>query len=109
MKDLIDPYTQLLFGKNAMTIPFNAVIQGDPKNKQVLAIVLIQGDHALKLMYNSKLTHQLIIGDAVIRPHIIVESNHLRGAGVTGIVTSGLSSMEDWINQGNLLLDSSNI
>lgn len=97
-------YIEALFGGSAVSVPFNAVVQADRETKTVMMMVVIKGDDALKLMHGSENTHQLIIGDAVIRPHLVFESNHLEGVGMGGIARSGFDP-EDWLSNGRCLLD----
>jgi hypothetical protein len=100
-----DPYVRAMFGQNAVQIPFNCIVQADPDTKSVAAIVVVRGPEAMRLTFGSKRTHQLILGDAVIRPHAVIESNHCRGYGLTGLATSGFR-MDEWAEKGKIILDS---
>jgi len=64
----------------------------------------VGGTHDPQLRYGSELSHQLIIGEVFVRPHLVVESDHLKGCGLSGLVSSG-TSPEEWVQHGNILVD----
>jgi len=100
-------YTRAMFGVNAVHIPLNLILQ-NPDESTLVAVVQARMKPELlaKLTRGSKMTHQLILGDAVIRPRIVAESNHLCGVGFAGIMTSADGwNMEEWIKKGKILLE----
>lgn len=99
-----DSIIRSMFGANAVAVPFNCIVQ-PMRNQTILAVVAIQGAEAARLTFGSNLTHQLIMGDAVVRPHCVVESNHLQGCGLAGIALSGFADVDAWVRQGNVILD----
>lgn len=101
-----DFMTKAMFGMYAMHVPFNCIIQrasDDPKRPVVTLLGQSAGPEASDLLYGSKATHQLILGDAVIRPHAIIESDAFRGCGLSALATM---CQADWIdNDHKVLLD----
>lgn len=97
-------YQRMLYGDKAFQIPFNCIVQpmgGDA----ILAAVLIRGPEAVRLALGSKTTHQLILGDAVIRPRLAFESDHLRGSGFASIASHGFTP-DDWVANGKVIMGS---
>ncbi len=99
-----DPYTRALFGRNAVQIPFNCILQPNHDDQTVLAVVLIRGPEAMRLTYGSKSPHVLIMGDAVIRPRMVVESSHLVGDGISSIARDGFANLDSWVRNGKVIL-----
>ena len=101
-----DAYTKIMFGEHAFRVPMNFIIQGDTNNPNELAGVF-QGRHpAMKqMLFGSKKCHQLILGDIVIRPHLVVESDAFIGMGINGIYKDGFRDLDKWITQGSTLLN----
>jgi hypothetical protein len=96
-----DLYTRMLFGENAVHVPMNLVVQ-----QQSDGIVLVVGTMkgATALAFGGTQTHQLLLGDAIVRPRLVLESNHLRGMGLSGIVTGGMADWDEWRQHGRVLL-----
>ena len=78
----MDAFTRAMFGVNAIHVPFNGIVQEMGGVYVVLAQVNSQA-----VTFGGKATHQLIMGDAIIRPHLVVESNKFRGHGAAGLLT----------------------
>lgn len=45
------------------------------------------GEAAHPLRYGSDRTHQLVVGEIVVRPHFVVATDTLRGMGLAGLAT----------------------
>ena len=94
-----------MFGEKATHIGFNMIIQdagskGD--NKACGFFQTTDTTGALKnLLKDKKLCHQLILGDMIIRPHMILDSDHLKGCGLAGLATA---SPLDWQGRDVLYL-----
>lgn len=101
----IDPYIRALFGANAIHVPFNCIVQADMQHNTVSAVVVVGGTPQIKdYLFGSKMTHQLILGDAVIRPRLVFESDHLRGVGFAGLARNGMSNVDEWLKNGKLII-----
>jgi len=100
-------HIEALFGKNAMQVPFNCIVQGGKEKgvAVVAAVVVIRGPEAERLLMGSNKTHQLIIGDAVIRPKLAMESDHLTGTGLSGLAMHGMADIDGWLKHGNVLIE----
>jgi hypothetical protein len=108
--NIIDEVTEIqirkLFGERACRIPLNFVTQeADRENGQylVLAQTTLPAEAQTKLTPTQH-PHHLVMGEAVIRPHLIIASEHLIGAGASGIITGGFH-LEDWVRRGTVLYD----
>ena len=94
----------MLFGRHAVRIPLNIVVQyqGDVDGR---ALVLVVGQSTFEgvhpLCFGSNKTHQLILGDAVIRPHIVFDSNAFQGRGLNGLIQM---SPDEWLDNPHGIL-----
>lgn len=97
-------YMRAMFGQHAMHVPMNFIVQAVPEDNAFVAMVKsrIAESTIRKLIFKSRMPHQLIISDVIIRPQLVVESKHLVGVGLSGIATSG-DSVEDWVRHGKVL------
>lgn len=98
-----DIYTQAMFGSHARHVPVWMWVQGDSD-----AVIIAGGSrgngHAHPLRYGSDATHQFILGELIVRPHLVFETDHYRGSGVSGLLTSG-TDIEEIVRHGNLIAD----
>ena len=94
--------TRAMFGENAVKVPIRIIVQ-DPG----AGVVLFAGAMRSKaLTFGSELSHQYILGDAIIRPHVVLESDHPQGMGISGIMTSSMyADPFEWVRHGNVILD----
>lgn len=95
-----DAYIRAMFGEHAKHVALNLVVQ-DASPRGVAVVGTIAGD---ALRFGSRLTHQLILGDAVIRPRLVIASNAFIGHGLSALVTGALNSPEEWIDSGEILV-----
>ena len=93
-----------MFGCNAIKVPFNCIVQ-DQGDGGIAAVIVVGGSMAARYKFGSKKTHQLIVGDAVIRPHFVVDSDHLIGTGLAGLAKSGFADIAGWLKNGDMLID----
>lgn len=56
------------------------------------------------LRYGSRLTHQMIVGELIVRPHFVIESDQFRGHGLTSLLKDG-ANLADWLAGGQLVCD----
>jgi hypothetical protein len=97
-------WTKAMFGQHARQVAFNVVLQdGDGEGR---CMIIGNTTFGKEMRFGSKLPHVLLLCDAVIRPHLVIESNHLIGCGASGILTSSsMAGTEEWIRHGNVLLN----
>lgn len=95
-------YTKVMFGCNAVHLPFHGVVQAADGNVSLMLFAT-----PLKnIRFGSKMTHQFVMGDMIIRPHVVYESQHLVGMGAAGIITSpSFCNLGEWEDNGNKLID----
>ncbi len=55
------------------------------------------------LRYGSKETHQLIVGDLIVIPKVVIGSNKFTGHGLAGLATSALGDPDGWTD-GNIII-----
>lgn len=99
-----DPYVKALFGQHARQVAFNYVVQ-DPTNAENKAGLVGTTSFAKEMGFEARGTHVLVLCDAIIRPHFVIESEHLVGSGLTHILTSGMADMEEWLRHGRVVLN----
>jgi hypothetical protein len=98
-----DAFTKAMFGQHARQIAFNVVIQDGEDGKGTIIGNTMFGR---EMRFGAKGTHVLLLCDAIIRPHLVIGSNHLRGVGSAGILTSSaLTGTEEWIRHGTVALN----
>ena len=89
-----------LYGANSIHIPMWMKVQDMGKD----GVLFVGGSRRQDLRYKSEMTHQLIVGEMIVRPHYVVESNQFRGYGASGLVRDG-GDIEDWLKHGNVILN----
>lgn len=104
----IDPAT-LMFGANAVHVPFNYVLQdmGHARDNNPLHLILGQTTMP-KLAFGSKMPHVFVMGDMMFRPHLVIEDTDkiCYGVGAEGIITSSaFCDVDMWRQRGKVLLD----
>ena len=101
-----DPYIRAMFGEHAVQLGLNFVVQDAGLGAVSLVAVSRTGDDSPHpLRFGSELTHQLVVGDAVIRPRYVLESGRWRGVGLAGLITSSaMTSPDEWLREGKIIL-----
>lgn len=82
-------YSKVLFGANAVHVPAWMYVQhqGDGMVSFTGASRLPSApEHPLR--YGSQRTHQFVLGEIVVRPHLVVATDALRGSGLAYLATS---------------------
>jgi hypothetical protein len=96
---------KLMMGNRAFQIPLNIIAQrmsADPKDGTVVGV--FQTSNGLPLVHNSDLTHVLMLGDVIVRPHVMVGCNAFQGRGMNSLLMSGFADMDTWITDGTILV-----
>ena len=92
-----------MFGEHARHVAFNVVLQDQGDSK---AAIVGTTNFAKLMGYGFKKNHCMLLCDAIIRPHLVIESDHLIGVGLAGIITSSsMSSPDEWVRHGNILVN----
>ena len=91
--------TKVMYGENAIHVPMWMVVQNGPP-----AHLICGATKSPKIMYGTKLTHVLILGEMVIRPHFAVASDNFVGHGAGGFWTDNPSAVS-WLTDGEVLVD----
>ena len=76
-------FTHFMYGKNAVHVPAWFYAQGD---KNIVSFVGASKSSELK--FNGDKTHQLVLGEIIVRPHFVVESDTFKGHGLNGVATA---------------------
>jgi hypothetical protein len=83
----VDPYTRALFGENARHVPAWMYVQH--QGGDVVSFVgasRVVGEHPLR--YGSDRSHQFILGEVIVRPHLVIATDALRGDGLSALAIS---------------------
>lgn len=82
-------YTRIMFGQHAIDVPAWLYVQNQgPDTVAFVGASRIEGIGAAHpLRYGSGRTHQLIIGEMIIRPRLALGTDALRGQGLGQLVT----------------------
>lgn len=102
MQSTADAYTRAIFGAHAVKCPLNLIAQPPDKDRFAGVAQSMMPNHPL--LFGRREEHLLILGDCVFRPHLIVTSKHLLGAGIGGIYRSGFD-MAQWVDSGTVLFN----
>lgn len=79
-------YSKVMFGQHAVHVPAWFWVQdGGPHNVVIAGASRMPAPHPLR--YGSERTHQLIVGEMVVRPHLVIGTDEKRGAGISGMLT----------------------
>jgi len=102
-------YSKVLFGQHAVHVPMWMWVQhqGDLGGDTTVSFVgasRVRGD-AHPLRYGSQRTHQLILGELLVRPHQVVHTDTHRGHGLAGLFSEGPFELDRLLRQGDGLLD----
>lgn len=95
---------QVMYGQNARHVPAFLYVQN-----QGDGVVSFVGGSALPagsvhpLRYGSDRIHQLIIGEVVVRPHVVVATDTLGGHGLDGLIL-GHHNLGQMLARGEMLI-----
>jgi hypothetical protein len=95
-----DPYIRMMFGCHAVRVPIQMAVQ--QASEHTLVTVTLTRAMPGDLRFGSDKAHQLVLGDAVIRPHVVLETDAFKGHGLGGLA---MEPVEEWVRQGNVLLN----
>jgi len=99
-----DAYTRALYGQFARHVPTWFWVQ-DGGDVAIIAGASRGIDGATHpLRYGSKMTHQFILGEIIVRPHLVFETDHYIGSGISALLTSGVDAAE-LSQHGNVICD----
>ncbi len=101
LEETADVYMKAMFGEHAIHVPINLIVQKVDDDGRVGGV--FQTQLGKPLLFGSKKEHQLILGECVIRPHLVAHTNAFVGHGIAGLYRSGWTDTDPWINGGILL------
>ena len=85
---------KLMFGNMAVHVPAWFVVQAGCPESMPVSFVGASRNHALT--FGADETHILVVGELVVRPHLIVASNKFIGSGLGGLITT---TPDEWIHE----------
>lgn len=103
--DQTDAQLKYLLGQHANRVPAWMYVQSAGDGLVSFAGASRVSDLAHPLRYGSDRSHQLIVGEAVIRPHFVIATDALRGEGLGGLVSKGGHDFPRMLSDGEVLLD----
>lgn len=89
---------KVMYGQDAIHIPFWMVGQ----NKRTV-VPFAGGTRSLDLLFGSQKTHVLVVGEIIVRPHIVVASDDFVGRGIGGFWTD-LPTADEWLRNGDIIV-----
>lgn len=97
LSDLFGISAEQMLGKPTIHIPINMIVQeADAATGKYWGIWQCTSDSAKRLLFDSKATHQLIIGDAFIRPKMVLDSDAFKGRGISSIACDAMQETDKW-------------
>jgi hypothetical protein len=101
---MTDPYTRMLMGENAVAVGVNFIMQETEKGMILIGQTNHPSANMLRFKAKKDRTHVLVLGDMILRPHLVLASDSFRGAGTTSLFKDGFTSHEKWL-EGDIVLD----
>lgn len=107
--DLGADYGKVLFGQHAVHVPMWMWVrhQGTQDGDTIVSFVgasrVTGAAHPLR--YGSERTHQLVVGELLVRPHVVLGTDEHRGYGLAGLANRGSVNIETLMEDGDLVLD----
>jgi hypothetical protein len=96
-------WTRAVFGEHARHVPAWLYVQDQGSGVVSIAgASSVAGAHPLR--YGSERAHQFVLGEIIIRPHLVVATDALTGSGINGLLT-GDHDTERMLSAGEILLD----
>lgn len=92
--------TKVMFGQHAVHIPMWMVIQ----NQRDDGVAIAGASRSPAPMFGSDKIHVMVLGEIVIRPHLVLASNEFAGRGIGGFWTD-MVTPEDWVKHGEVIID----
>jgi hypothetical protein len=87
-------YHKVMYGENAIHVPAWMAVQ-DAGEGLVSFIGASRVPEPHPLRYGSDKTHQLIVGELVIRPHYVTHSDARRGSGLDALLLDPFTGLAD--------------
>jgi hypothetical protein len=102
-----DMYTKMLMGKDAVKIPLNLIAQCVDGTDTFAGVFQFKHPNGKELFraQDGQATHTMVLADAIIRPHVVMGSEHMEGYGIGGIYTSGFAEMNEWVRSDDIRYD----
>jgi hypothetical protein len=94
-----DRMMKAMYGQFARHVPVMMFVQDQGPG----VVSFIGASKSIDMRYGSNMTHQLIVGELIVRPHYVIGSNHFRGYGLAGMLQA--CDLEEWIENGQVLAD----
>jgi hypothetical protein len=99
-----DPMTRALFGQDAVHVPAWMYVQEqDDGMVSFVGASRVPAGQPHPLRYGSLRTHQFAVGEIILRPHLLVATDALRGMGLAGLATSG-HDLDQMLTAGERLI-----
>lgn len=89
-----------LFGRFICHVPMWMVVQDSAHD----GVTFVGASRNPALRYGSSRIHQLILGEVIVRPHFVLESDQFRGHGLTSLLKRG-ANLDDWVTGGHIVCD----
>lgn len=80
--------TRVIWGEHARHVPAWMVVQDGGDTTVALAGSSMTPGGPNPLRYGSRQPHQLVVGEIIVRPHVVIETEALRGYGFGQFLTS---------------------
>lgn len=105
--------SRIFYGANAVHVPAWLYVQnqGTEGGTDVVSFVgasRMPGVDPHPLRYGSQRTHQFVLGEIIVRPHIVVATDTLRGYGLGGLATSG-NDIRRMLADGEIVVKSASV
>ena len=98
-----DDYVRAMFGAHAVHVPAWLYVQNQG-NGTVAFVGASRTQYPHPLRFGSERTHQLIIGEMIIRPHSVIGTDALIGHGLGALVTHPGGPPESLLVRGETII-----
>jgi len=98
-----DGMVRMLYGADARHVPAWLYVQDQGQGLVSFVGASAVPNHPLR--YGTQFAHVFIVGEVVVRPHVAVGTDSLRGSGLAALATSD-HSIEHMLSNGQLIAGS---
>jgi len=91
------PFIKEMLSKDARCVNMWMKVQDQGEG----VISFVGASRSIDLRYGSKKTHQLIIGEIIVTPRLVIASDDFRGVGLAGLATE--CDVEKWM-KGDIIV-----
>jgi hypothetical protein len=92
-------FTSVMFGNRAIHVPFNAIFQDIASDNKFAGVFQFEFDTPRLREWRGDKTHVLFMGDAILRPRVVIRSDKCQGHGISGLYLDGFREIVESVHE----------